>query len=172
MKSKIYILDTSAILSGKNTIFTSGSVTCTGVSEELQPGGKDYQYFQFLKEKGLKILSPQKKYLEKIKEYAKKTGDLGRLSEIDIELLALAIEIKNKGENDPILITDDYSIQNLANTLDIKFETISQNGITEKFKWINKCQGCGKKFKENINSCPICGSKTKKVVIKKNSLNR
>ena len=90
-KSNIYILDTSAILSGKNTDFASESITSNGVSKEINPGGKDYFYFQFLKEKGLKIFSPSKKYLEKIKEYAKKTGDQGRLSETDIELLALAI---------------------------------------------------------------------------------
>lgn len=169
-KTKIYILDTSAVLSGKNTDFASNSITATGVSEELSPGGKDYQFFQFLKEKGLKVFSPSKKNLEKTKEHAKKTGDLGRLSNTDIELLALALDIKKQEKTEPILITDDYSIQNLANSMDIKYKTISQQGIKESFIWINKCQGCGKKFKENINNCPICGSKTKKVILEKRSL--
>ena len=131
---KIYILDTSAILSGKNPDFADNFITATGVSNELTPGGKDYQLFQFLKEKGLKVFSPSKEKIEKVIEFAKKTGDIGRLSDTDIEILALALEIKDKKEKKPVLVTDDYSIQNLANFMNILYLSLSQKGIKKSFK--------------------------------------
>jgi len=169
-KIKFYILDTSAILSGK--LFDLENVkmiTTPDIETEINPGGKDYQNFQFLKEKGLFYRSPSEKSINEIIKKSKNTGDFERLSNFDIQILALSLDIKNQG-NDSIIITDDYSIQNIANYLDIKFETINQRGIRKRFKWTNRCQGCGKKFKDDINICPICGAETKKIVEKKQDI--
>ena len=58
-KSKAFILDTSAVLSGKTINLENAEMATTlGVSKELKPGGRDYQAFQFLKEKGFVIDSP------------------------------------------------------------------------------------------------------------------
>ncbi len=168
----LIILDTSAILSGKPINFRDKKIVTTpGVSEEIKPGGRDYQIFQNLKEKGLIIKQPLKKSIVKIKEVINKTGDVGRLSTADIEILALAYEKKFEKIN-VLILTDDYSIQNAANELDICFETISQTGITKRFKWSYRCLGCGKKFKENINICPICGAGTKNIISNKKYLRK
>ena len=164
-KSKIYILDTSAILSGKPINLNNAElVTTHGISDELTPGGRDYKYLQFLKEKGLNLNSPSKDSIEKIKAISKETGDLNRLSDEDIELLALSLDISRKDDKEVIILTDDYSIQNVANALNIRFESMSQSGITKRFKWTCRCRGCGNKFKENIKICPICGTETKDIV--------
>ena len=85
--------------------------------------------------------------------------------------MALALD-KNNEEYEVIILTDDYSIQNVASELKIKFETISQSGITNRFKWICVCRGCCKKFKENINICPICGANTKNIISNKEELRK
>ncbi len=110
--------------------------------------------------------TPSKDSLIKIKETLKKTGDTDRLSIFDIEILAIALDENNQKNVEVVLLTDDYSIQNAAIYNKIKFKSLNQDGITKKFKWINRCRGCGKKFKDNIRICPICGSETKKIVIK------
>lgn len=167
-KTKIFILDTSAILSGKPiNLDKVKMVTTPGISKELKPGGRDYQSFQFLIERGLSIRSPSKESINKIKTTSNKTGDANRLSKTDVEILALALDISKDDEKEAIILTDDYSIQNVANVLNIKFETISQSGITKRFKWTCRCRGCGKKFKENIRICPICGAETKTVISSK-----
>lgn len=169
-KIKFYILDTSAIFSGKPlNLENVKMITVPDIEMEIKPGGKDYQIFQFLKEKGLCYQPPSEKSVNEIIKKSKETGDFERLSNFDIQLLALSLDIKNQGYH-PIIITDDYSIQNIANYIDIKFETINQKGITKRFKWINRCQGCGKKFKDDINICPICGAETKKIVAKKQEI--
>jgi len=165
-KSNIIIIDTSAIFSGKQLNFENKKIiTIENLKKEIKAGGKDYRNFQYLIEKGLIFYKPSKESKEYIDEISKKTGDYGRLSEIDKEILALALDIKKQDE-EPVILTDDYSIQNMAEELKIKYENISQKGITKKYKWICKCKGCGKKYKDNINICLICGSETKKIIIK------
>jgi UPF0271 protein len=170
-KTKIFILDTSAVLSGKPIdLGNSKMLTVMDISNEIKPGGRDYRSFQFLMEQGLALQSPTKESVDKVKDTSNKTGDVNRLSKIDIDILALALDIGKREGNEPIILTDDYSIQNVANFLNIKFETINQSGITKKFKWGCRCRGCGKKFKENIKICPICGADTKTVISNKKDL--
>ena len=170
-KSKTFILDTSAILSGKPINFDNVNlVTTQSVSDELKPGGRDYREFQFLIEKGLTIRLPSKNSIDKIKKTSTETGDNGRLSKTDIEVLALAYEIKNEPDQEVFILTDDYSIQNIADHLNIEYLSISQTGITKRFKWTYRCRGCGKKFKDNISICPICGADTKKIISSKKDI--
>ena len=164
-KSRTFIIDTSAILSGKSINLDNAiMITTSGVCDEFQPGGRDYQIFQFLIEKGLTIHYPSKKSIDKIRNISNETGDVDRLSETDVEVLSLALDINTDSNKEAIILTDDYSIQNIAHTLNMKFESISQRGITKKFIWSHRCLGCGKNFKENLKICPICGSATKSIV--------
>jgi len=170
-KPKIYILDTSAVLSGKPIDLNNSAIATTPkISNELKPSGRDYQAFQYLKEKGLILLYPSQESINKIDKTAIDTGDIDRLSVADKELLAVALDIKKKDDRHPVLLTDDYSIQNVANVLDIEYENISEPGIKKRFKWITRCCGCGKRFENSIDKCPICGSKTKKIIFKKENL--
>jgi len=170
-QERVYVVDTSAILSGKPLNLEMGTlITSPGVSNELKPGGKDYQAFLFLQEKGLTIKHPSENSVKKIHQIATETGDIGRLSKADIEILALAADFCQ--EKEVVILTDDYSIQNVAHVLHITFETVSQPGITKRFKWIYQCSGCRKKFKENIKICPICGASTKNIISHKNNIER
>lgn len=169
---KYLILDTSAIFSGKSlNINDARLITTNSVLREIKPGGKDYRNLQFLLEKGLSIYEPSKESIKYIKNISKKTGDNTRLSNTDIDILALAFELNIKSEDEIIILSDDYSIQNLSNYLKIKYLNISQSGITKRFKWSYKCTGCGKKFKKNIKTCYICGSSLKNYVSKTKRVN-
>ena len=96
----IIILDSSAFLSGKPIDFKDAILLTTpGVSNEINPGGRDHKLFQYLLEKGLIIQQPTKKSIIKIKEVIIKTGDSGRLSDTDIEILAMAYEKKEEQLN-------------------------------------------------------------------------
>jgi len=162
MNEKIYVIDTSAILSGIPLDFKDSLLIAPGgIKEEIKPGGRDYQNFIYQIEKGLKIIDVSKKTIDIIEDMLREIGENNRLSKVDKEVLALAYDYNKKKENNVIIITDDYSIQNAASFLKIKYKNISQKGIIKKFKWVYRCSGCGKKFKDDIKICPICGSKTK-----------
>jgi endoribonuclease Nob1 len=171
MKKKIFIIDTSAILAGKPISLTDSTmVTTPGVSDELNPGGRDFRRFELLKETGLMIQIPSKEAINTVKKTAQKTGDDRRLSIADIEIIALALDINREDDQEATILSDDYSIQNVASTLDIKYQGFLQKEITKKFKWVSRCPGCGKQFSEIKKICPICGTETKNHLSQKKNL--
>jgi len=153
---RIFLLDTSAILSGKPLSLDGEMVTVPAVEKEMAKRKDDYNLFLYLQEKGLKIFKPSKKSVEQVDELARKRGEDRRLSPTDKELLALAIELRENSE--VVLVTDDYSMQNLADFFEINYTGVSQKGISKRFVWMYKCKGCGKIFKRYVSSCPVCGS--------------
>ena len=56
------------------------------------------------------------------------------------------------------ILTDDYSIQNLAEHMGIEHIAVGERGITRKVHWTYRCKGCGKYFDDKVEVCPICGS--------------
>jgi len=162
MKRPTYILDTSALLSGK-PINTAGCplVSTPGVAGELRPGGRDYRTFQLLCEKGMCIHEPSEGSLARCREAAARSGDHARLSQTDLEVLAVALDINADPEQEAVVLSDDYSIQNLATILQVKYLGLSQQGITRSIKWVVCCPGCGRQFADNVSVCPVCGTKTR-----------
>lgn len=169
----MYLIDTSAILSGKPFYNQMDSfMTAPLISDEFTPGGRDYNLFQLLKQKGLQIRSPKKESRKRIVEIVKNHGEYSRLSDADCELLALALEVKNEKSYQPVILTDDYAMQNIANALNISFQSLSQKGITKRFKWQSRCRGCGRIVDSTMKDCPICGSDLVQVVVKKHPVNK
>ena len=58
----------------------------------------------------VKVKEPSKDFWNKVRASAKKLGDSFFLSETDLQILALALELKEEGCI-PTILTDDYSIQ-------------------------------------------------------------
>ena len=98
------------------------------------------------------IQIPEDGTVERVRRAADGSGDLEVLSETDIRLIAATLEL------DGTLVTDDYAMQNVAETLDLSVEVIAQGGIDEQRDWQFQCQGCGREFDEHRERCPICGS--------------
>ncbi len=169
-KTTTYIIDSSAILSGRPLNLPQSSMyTTQSVADEFTPSGRDYQIFELLKEQGLIITHPSSKSINRVKATAKNTGDLQRLSATDIELLALALDLQTNNAQVQLL-TDDYSIQNVAHTLKINYISMAQKQITKKFKWICRCPGCKRSLKDYPKTCPICGTETKLVIKSKKDI--
>lgn len=151
---KGYVLDTSVLYYGKDLPPGRELVISPGVAKELNKEGMG-ERLELLLATRVRVSSPSRRSLEKVMEAAEKTGDSRRLSEVDIEILALAHEL------DYQLLTDDYSIQNVARTMGIDARGLDQKGIREVYEWDSKCRGCGKILPPNAKECPVCGSQTK-----------
>jgi UPF0271 protein len=86
---------------------------------------------------------------------AANTGDLPRLSPVDLDVLALAI---STGET---LFTDDYSLQNVCRSLNHPFEAVSNRKSKQQWSWELRCIGCKatrKADSQTEQECEICGS--------------
>ncbi len=146
-----YIIDSGAIFLRK--ALYENMITIPEVIDEI----KDEDSKFYLSLLNLRVEDVDDKYVKKVIEGAKKTGDVHRLSNTDIKLIAKAIEVCEKvGKDKVILLTDDYSIQNLAMYFGIKFENVVQKTISKVFKWVKVCKGCGRKIEDDV--CPVCGS--------------
>lgn len=148
---RVYVLDTTAIFQRK-AVYQNMVTVPEVVSEILDENSS--LYFSV---KELKVESPSEKSLRFVKEVSAKTGDIYKLSDTDLKVLAKALDEKEKG-NEAILVTDDYSIQNVAMVLGIEFESVIHPRISKGFKWVRVCRGCGRKVDSEV--CPICGGET------------
>jgi|YelNatPaOPRAMG01_1025707.scaffolds.fasta_scaffold11198_8 UPF0271 protein len=147
------VLDTSAIIYLQDFRKFDKIFIPTLVAEEV----KDRLSVMKLESLNAKKIEPNKKFLDEVEAIAKKTGDLEKLSKTDIQVLALAKELK------ATIISDDYNIQNVAKKLKIEFLPVFSKGIKEIFFWKKYCPNCKKYFKSELEECPICGAKLKRV---------
>lgn len=146
-----YVLDASAFYAG--TPFLSGKkcVTSGAVLEEVEHI-KSAALHALMDAGNLSVIDPEKKDVDAIIVAAKKTGDIAKLSQADLSILALARQEK------ATLVSDDYAVANVAATIGIAVEMSSGKGIRQTRKWISYCSACGKAFGPNVKECPLCGN--------------
>ncbi len=139
MKDKVYVIDTSGFIA--QVEFRDGTtVTVPAVVDEIVDSTSRLR-FDLLKDAGLRIELPDGACLKKVRYAAISTGDASVLSVTDLDILAKALELKNRFE--VILVTDDYAIQNVAANLGIEYMAAATSGIRKKVVWELKCTGCG-----------------------------
>jgi UPF0271 protein len=162
---RILVLDTSAFLSGFDPLSVSEEQTTVPLVEEEISGNSIARVrLRMAIENGkLRVKPPSENYYEEVKASAKKVGDAFFLSETDMQLLALALELKKTGGN-PLIITDDYSIQNVATQIDIQFASLATYGIRRLLKWVRYCPACHKEYPADYNfrRCTICNTDLKR----------
>ena len=116
----------------------------------------------------IEIMDPKSDFLQKASEAAIRTGDFSVLSNSDLSLIAIALELKHKGLN-PIILTNDFAIQNVCKFLKIRVKPVGGAKIREQIVWIRICPICRKKYPADYHGdiCPECGSKlTRKAITK------
>jgi len=146
------VLDSSVFIQGVEV----EGYTTPSVVEEIKDRESKLFLESLISAGKVRVIEPSKEAIEKIIQAARETGELEELSKADIEVLALAYELK------ATIFTDDYNVQNIASLLGLKFRTLKK-GITRVMKWRYVCIGCGRKFSTLPPGgiCPDCGSRVK-----------
>lgn len=163
----VYILDTSALIHGFNPQIVQGEhyITPSVLLELSKSKLKDFIDL-CISLGNLKLRTPKHESLEIVKQKANFSGDLMVLSETDLSIIALAFELKNEGR-EPIIVSDDYSLQNLCSLLSLKFKSMVTKGIKERFSWLIYCPACGATYDSSEKICKICGHYLKRKVYRK-----
>jgi UPF0271 protein len=142
------------------------------VKKELIAGSMPWMRFNAaIENRKLTIRSPKSSVFQDVQEASRKVGDMRYLSEADMQVLALALELKGRGLS-PVIVTDDYSIQNVANKIDVEFTSLMTFGIKFRFKWILYCPACYRKYPPDykFKVCEVCGTELKRKPKKKTRL--
>jgi UPF0271 protein len=169
----VIVLDTSAFIAGFDPLAVpEKQYTVPEVKNELIVGSMQWMRFNAAVENGkVTIMKPKDNIFQETLEASKQIGDMRYLSEADMQVLALALELKSNGFN-PLIVTDDYSIQNTANKIGVTFTPLMTFGIKQRFKWILYCPACYKKYPPDykFKDCEICGTELKRKPKKKSRL--
>lgn len=164
------MLDTSAFIAGFDPLSVGDrQYSVPTVRKELAPNSMPMMRFNAAVEnRRLRVKSPKPSFLRRAKEASKKVGDVLYLSEADFDVLALAFELKSQGYH-PLIVTDDYSIQNVADQIGVDFTSLMTYGIRFRFNWILYCPACYKKYASDyrFKVCEVCGTKLKRKPLRK-----
>lgn len=156
MKDKPLVLDTSAILSRKLNLGQENIIVPNSVMDEIKLGKMARSLSWH--EESLDLREPSPDSLKKVREAATETGDFKALSSTDMDVIALALDTGG------IVVSDDFAIENVSSRLGISFIGADLKPITKDIKWQFRCTGCGEKFSEHVENCPICGHSVKRAV--------
>jgi UPF0271 protein len=143
------VLDTSALFSMEDLPAGLEAYVPPGVLNELRRYNDGRAEVLSLK---VIVSEPTAASRKKVEEASVRTGDRTRLSPVDKDVLALALDMQAE------VLTDDYSVQNLASVLKVPFKAVGLRPIKEVVKWRFVCVGCGKHFDKEQPDCPVCGS--------------
>jgi len=150
------VLDSSAFYAGIPFSSSEPSVTTSYVYNEIKHIKKDHDAVQILIEtRRLKISDPDHRFIITVNNAAKKSGDFPNLSQEDVSIIALSLQLNAE------LITDDFAVSNVAKNLSIKVIPIMTSGIKKIVTWVYYCPGCKTDFSETRN-CPNCGNRLKR----------
>ena len=173
--AKVLVLDTSAFVMGLNpSALTMPVYSVPEVVGELIPDSLPHTRFMAARDSGRLIMrKPTPKSITAAQKASSQVGDVGVLSSADVEVLALALELKENGLS-PAIVSDDYAIQNVAEALGIEHASLATFGIARKFDWIYYCPACFRRYtvEDADRVCRVCGTRLKRKVIRKGPATR
>jgi rRNA maturation endonuclease Nob1 len=149
-----FLLDTAGILEAPN-LTASDCVTVPEVAAEVSPGGAGHRRLEQMLAAGLEVRASTNESLARVETVAKDAGNWGRLSAADVSILALALDLP-----DGTLVSDDYTVLDIAKRLKVTSQTIRTSGVTATKDWTARCVGCMRSYDEEHagKPCPICGA--------------
>ncbi|MEM3737499.1 MAG: NOB1 family endonuclease [Candidatus Bathyarchaeia archaeon] len=159
VKAGKLVLDTSAFIAGLSpSSLNVETYTTPRVVKELRGISSHLRCSIATQLKKLKILNPAQSSINAVERISSALGDIKSLSKADLSILALAFELKAQ-DMDVAIVSDDYSVQNIAEYMGIKYQSVSSGGIRFKIRWVLRCADCRRIFPSNFAGavCPVCG---------------
>lgn len=161
-----YVLDASAFINGFRLV-SQNNFTVPEITAEIKDFESKLTMDLAIEEGKLHIRDVPPEYVNSIDDLIAESGDVLRLSLPDKKLIALAYMLFKQDEN-VMVISDDYTIQNTLKIIGIDYSGVLTEGIREIYNWKKVCEGCKKEYDSDypFDDCEICGSKIFKKRIK------
>ncbi len=172
---RVLVLDTSAFIVGFNPLSSKFPVyVVPEVADELSLSVMSKTRFEMALElQRLIVQSPTDESCKIVAQESRSIGEECILSQTDLKILALALDMRNQGA-DPVIVSDDYAIQNVAERLGLSYTSLITFGISYEFNWILYCPACFRKFPHDYSAgcCRVCGTSLKRKVLRKRRVKR
>ncbi len=154
---KALVLDSSALIQGFNP--AEPAYTVAAVIRELREEITRLRVETQVASGLITVRDPGERYSTLVSEEARRRGEGTALSVADTAVLALALELRDGGL-DPVVVSDDYAVQNMAEHLGLRYRSLAVGGIRKRFRWVTYCPGCKRSFDgpQPDGVCPVCGT--------------
>jgi len=156
MSEPAYVLDSTAFYAGIPYQGSGRYYTTYLVLEEVKHHNVGSSFIH----SRVHVTEPSADSVNKVRMTALKTGDAGALSQTDMSLLALAVDLM-QADGGVNLVSDDFAVRNVAKVLSIPLaETSIKGGGWKNMVWKIYCRGCGKEYTNpKLTECPVCGTR-------------
>jgi len=157
-KKPLYVLDSGAILNDAQFRFREEDryIATPRIVDEMRDFRSRMLVESAIQYSLLEVREPKEGSLQRAREEAEKLG-LTRLSEADFSVIALAWELRRQ---DVLVITDDYSVQNVLSVLGIAFAPVLMGGISGEIYFQKQCPVCAREYPKGSKEveCEQCGA--------------
>lgn len=165
-KKRVLVLDATVAYSGYDPFMVSEEqYTTSKIMSEIKKNSK----LAIAVNLGVvKIRDPSENVAREIIEMVKNHCEEPNLSDADISVLALAYEFSKEGAN-ALIISDDYSLQNMAKILGLKVSRYGRPFIRHILYRVKICEKCKRKYSPDYpgKTCEICGGRILSKVVKR-----
>ena len=155
MSEPAYVLDSTAFYAGIPYQGSGRYYTTYLVIEEV----KHHSVGSMLIHSRVQVTEPSAESLTKVRSAADRAGDSKGLSDTDVSLLALALDL-SRADGGATLVSDDFAVRNVAELLAIRLAPTSlKGGDWKSITWKTYCRGCGKEYSNpKLTVCSVCGT--------------
>ncbi|MEM2901515.1 MAG: hypothetical protein QXO32_02120 [Candidatus Bathyarchaeia archaeon] len=168
MPKKVMVLDSTSLIMGLNPQTAQAKAyTTPSILGELRSGElSKLRVESSIASGAMYVRTPTLRFKRRIEEVCMSLGEQAELSEADKDLLALAEELNAEGL-EPIIITDDFAVQNVAEYLNLEYRSLATKGISKLLGWAIYCPACHRKLDNpTLKICETCGTRLKRKPIK------
>ncbi|MGY5859607.1 MAG: hypothetical protein RTU63_09565 [Candidatus Thorarchaeota archaeon] len=166
--SQTYVLDTGVLFSKWTTKIPEGMfVTTSSVLEEIRNRPSKVRAEMLMLLDRLQEDFPTPESIKAVRLAAAETGDRSVLSDVDIQIIALA-HSKKSLDMEITLVSTDMAVLNTARHLELTVLDPSHR-FKAKITWALRCPACKHKsrFRTTNLDCPVCGTVMRRYVHKK-----
>jgi UPF0271 protein len=166
--SQVYVVDAGVLFTTWTMKLANATVVTTStIMVEVRNRPSQLRTEILLVLDRMRVVNPEEAHIQKTSEAASLSGDRSLLSDADIELIALALMLKDEGEN-VTLVSTDFAVLNTASHLDITFIDPSEK-FKQEITWSMRCPGCHYKSKTPTRDteCPVCGTTMRRTPLKR-----
>ncbi len=166
--TELYVLDTAPLLSDWSSRAPNiPLVTLQDILDEVLNSPSRRRVETLISSGRLRVEAVRSEDIIRVRMKAAEVGDETKLSGTDVEVVALALSMKELGR-EAVLVSSDLAVLNTAVSLGIRVLD-TEKRFKDRVVWGFRCPACGfsaRAAPEGLD-CPVCGTQMRRKAVRR-----